>query len=133
VETHNHNSQSLHSDAAWCFKIDVSGRAQLGSKVTARILHLLNKTNNLLAIFSLDAKIDNFSLFEQLCTIQSLLHLAIDYEHVAIVNFLRPYIHSKSKVFALCMGLHRRLGAGSPLNMLNVDVIQEISKFLKFQ
>jgi hypothetical protein len=29
-----------------------------------------------------------------------------------------------------CMGLHRRLGVDSPLNMLNVDVMQEIAKFV---
>jgi hypothetical protein len=47
-----------------------------------------------------------------------------------IVAFLRPYSDRKPKMYALCMGLHRRLGVDSPLNMLNVDVMQEIGKHL---
>jgi ankyrin repeat protein len=47
-----------------------------------------------------------------------------------IVAFLRQYSDPKPKMFALCMGLHCRLGVDSPLNMLNVDVMQEIGKHL---
>jgi mannitol-1-phosphate/altronate dehydrogenase len=52
------------------------------------------------------------------------------YEHTTIAAFLRQYIEPKPKMYALCMGLHRRLGLDSPLNMLNVDVMQEIGKHL---
>jgi phage gp36-like protein len=47
-----------------------------------------------------------------------------------IAAFLRRYTEPKPKMFALCMGLHCRLGLDSPLNMLNVDVMQEIAKHL---
>jgi hypothetical protein len=49
-----------------------------------------------------------------------------------IVAFLRPYMEPKPKIFALCMGLHCRLGVDSPLQMLNVDVMQEIANHLYF-
>jgi hypothetical protein len=59
---------------------------------------------------------------------------ALDYctreTHEPIAAFLRLYMEPKPKMFALCMGLHRRLGVDSPLNMLNVDVMQEIAKHL---
>jgi ankyrin repeat protein len=61
-------------------------------------------------------------------------HTALDrctgYEHAPIAAFLRQYSDRKPKMYALCMGLHCRLGVGSPLNMLNVDVMQEIGKFI---
>jgi hypothetical protein len=47
-----------------------------------------------------------------------------------IAAFLRLCMDPKPKKFALCMGLHRRLGVDSPLKMLNVDVMQEIAKHL---
>jgi ankyrin repeat protein len=47
-----------------------------------------------------------------------------------IAVFLRRYMEPKPKMHALCMGLHCRLGVDSPLNMLNVDVMQEIAKHL---
>jgi hypothetical protein len=47
-----------------------------------------------------------------------------------IAVLLRSYMEPKPKIFALCMGLNRRLGADSPLRMLNVDVMQEIAKHL---
>jgi ankyrin repeat protein len=47
-----------------------------------------------------------------------------------IAAFLRLYMEPKPKMFALCMGLHCRLGVDSPLNMLNMDVMQEIGKHL---
>jgi hypothetical protein len=50
--------------------------------------------------------------------------------HAPIAAFLRQYSDRKPKMYALCMGLHRRLGMDSPLNMLNVDVMQEIGKHL---
>jgi hypothetical protein len=50
--------------------------------------------------------------------------------HAPIAAFLRPYSDRKPKMYALCMGLHRRLGVDSALNMLNVDVMQEIGKHL---
>jgi hypothetical protein len=52
------------------------------------------------------------------------------YEHALIAAFLRPYLGPKPKMYTLCMGLHRRLGVDSALNMLNVDVMQEIGKHL---
>jgi hypothetical protein len=53
------------------------------------------------------------------------------YQHAQpIAAFLRPYSDRKPKMYALCMGLHRRLGVDSALNMLNVDVMQEIGKHL---
>jgi hypothetical protein len=53
-----------------------------------------------------------------------------DDEESEIAVFLRQYTEPKPKMFALCMGLHRRLGLDSPLKMLNVDVMQEIAKHL---
>jgi hypothetical protein len=50
-----------------------------------------------------------------------------------IAKFLRPLVEPKFKMYALCMGLHRRLGVDSPLNMLNLDVMQEIAKHLPEQ
>jgi ankyrin repeat protein len=47
-----------------------------------------------------------------------------------IATFLRQYSDPKPKMYALCMGLHRRLGVDSALNMLNVDVMHEIGKFI---
>jgi hypothetical protein len=47
-----------------------------------------------------------------------------------VIDFLRPYMLPKLKMCALCMGLHDRLGADSPVNELNVDVMQEIAKHL---
>jgi ankyrin repeat protein len=47
-----------------------------------------------------------------------------------ISAFLRPYMDRKPKMFALCMGLHCRLGVDIPLKILNVDVMQEIAKHL---
>jgi hypothetical protein len=47
-----------------------------------------------------------------------------------IAAFLRQYSDPKPKMYALCMGLHRLLGVDSPMNMLNVDVMQEIAKHL---
>jgi hypothetical protein len=47
-----------------------------------------------------------------------------------IAVLLRWYTESKPKIFALCMGLHCRLGLDSPLNILNVDMMQEIVKHL---
>jgi hypothetical protein len=61
-------------------------------------------------------------------------HLALDFcaddEESEIAVFLRRYMEPKPKMFALCMGLHCRLGLDSPLNMLNVDVMQEIAKHM---
>jgi hypothetical protein len=51
-------------------------------------------------------------------------------EEPEIAVFLRRYMEPKPKMYALCMGLHCRLGLDSPLNMLNVDVMQEIAKHL---
>jgi ankyrin repeat protein len=48
-------------------------------------------------------------------------------EESEIAVFLRRFMEPKPKMFALCMGLHCRLGLDSPLNMLNVDVMQEIA------
>jgi hypothetical protein len=53
-----------------------------------------------------------------------------DDEESEIAVFLRRYMEPKPKMYALCMGLHRRLGLDSPLNMLNVDMMQEIWKHL---
>jgi hypothetical protein len=53
-----------------------------------------------------------------------------DDEEPKIAVFLRRYTEPKPKMYALCMGLHRRLGLDSPLNMLNVDMMQEIAKHL---
>jgi hypothetical protein len=54
-----------------------------------------------------------------------------EYEHAQpIAAFLRQYSDRKSKMYTLCMGLHRRLGVDSALNMVNVDVMQEIGKHL---
>jgi hypothetical protein len=50
-------------------------------------------------------------------------------EHAPIAAFLRQYSDPKPRMYALCMGLHHRLGVDSPLNMLNVDVMTEIGKF----
>jgi hypothetical protein len=47
-----------------------------------------------------------------------------------IVAFLLPCLKPKPKMYALCMGLHRRLGTNSPLQLLNVDVMQEIAKHI---
>jgi ankyrin repeat protein len=52
------------------------------------------------------------------------------YKHAPIAAFLRQYLDPKPKMYALCMGLHCRLGGDSALNMLNVDVMQEIGKHL---
>jgi hypothetical protein len=48
-----------------------------------------------------------------------------------IAALLRLCMEPKPKMYALCMGLHRRLGVDSPLKMLNVDVMQEIAKYLR--
>jgi hypothetical protein len=53
-----------------------------------------------------------------------------DDEESEIAVFLRRYMEPKPKMFALCMGLHCRLGLDSPLNMLNVDMMQEIAKHM---
>jgi hypothetical protein len=45
-----------------------------------------------------------------------------------VISYLKPYMELKPKMYALCMGLHRRLGVHSPLRWLNADVIQEIAK-----
>jgi hypothetical protein len=58
------------------------------------------------------------------------LNYCTNYALVPIAAFLRQYSDPKPKMFALCMGLHCRLGVNSPLNMLNVDVMQEIAKHL---
>jgi hypothetical protein len=58
------------------------------------------------------------------------LDRCITYQRATIAAFLRPYSDRKPKMFALCMGLHCRLGVNSALNMLNVDVMQEIGKFI---
>jgi hypothetical protein len=59
------------------------------------------------------------------------LDYCTEYEHArSVAAFLRPYSDRKPKMYALCMGLHRRLGVDSSLNMLNVDVMQEIGKFI---
>jgi hypothetical protein len=47
-----------------------------------------------------------------------------------IAAFLRRCMEPKFKMYALCMGLHCRLGVDSPLNMLNMDVMQEIARHL---
>jgi hypothetical protein len=52
------------------------------------------------------------------------------FEHAPIAAFLQQCSDPKPKMYALCMGLHCRLGMDSPLNMLNVDVMQEIAKHL---
>jgi ankyrin repeat protein len=61
-------------------------------------------------------------------------HTALDRcitsEHAPIAAFLRQHSDHNPKMYALCMGLHCRLGVDSPLNMLNVDVMQEIGKHL---
>jgi hypothetical protein len=54
--------------------------------------------------------------------------LEFTYRADALVDYLRLYVEPKPKMFALCMGLHRRLGVDSPLKILNVDVLQEIAK-----
>jgi ankyrin repeat protein len=48
-----------------------------------------------------------------------------------IAVFLRRHMEPKPKMFALCMGQHRRLGVDSPLQILHVDVMQEIGKHLR--
>jgi hypothetical protein len=53
-----------------------------------------------------------------------------DDDHEAI-NFLQPYMDSKPKIYALCMGLFPRLGADSPLMFVNVDIVQEIATHLR--
>jgi hypothetical protein len=53
-----------------------------------------------------------------------------DDEKSEIAESLRRYMEPKPKMFALCMGLHRRLGLDSPLKLLNVDMMQEIAKHL---
>jgi hypothetical protein len=53
-----------------------------------------------------------------------------DDEESEIAVFLRRFMEPKPKMYALCMGLHCRLGVDSPLNMLNVDMMQEIAKHL---
>jgi ankyrin repeat protein len=58
------------------------------------------------------------------------LDCCFDDEEPKIAVFLRRYMEPKPKMFALCMGLHCRLGVDSPLNRLNVDVMQEIGKHL---
>jgi hypothetical protein len=47
-----------------------------------------------------------------------------------IAAFLRQHMEPKPKMYALCMGLHRRLGVDSPLKMLNVDVMQQIANHM---
>jgi hypothetical protein len=61
---------------------------------------------------------------------QTALDRCTDDTTAPIAAFLRPYVDPKPKLYALCMGLHRRLGVDSPLQMLNVDVMQEIAKHL---
>jgi hypothetical protein len=63
-------------------------------------------------------------------TQRTALDCCTTYDIAPIAAFLRPYSDRKPKMYALCMGLHRRLGVNSPLNMLNVDVMQEIGKHL---
>jgi ankyrin repeat protein len=59
---------------------------------------------------------------------------ALDYctddARMPIAVFLRQYLDPKPKMFALCMGLHCRLGVDSPLKMLYADVMQEIAKHM---
>jgi hypothetical protein len=71
-----------------------------------------------------------FFFFEFCLEQQTALDLARESDKHEIVNFLQPFIRPKPKMFALCMGLHRRLGVDSPLKILNVDVMQEIAKHL---
>ena len=61
---------------------------------------------------------------------QTALDICIRKGHTSIAAFLRQHMEPKPKMYALCMGLHCRLGADSPLKMLNVDVMQEIAKHL---
>jgi ankyrin repeat protein len=61
---------------------------------------------------------------------RTVIDCCIAYGYAQIAASLRRYSNRKPKMFALCMGLHRRLGVDSPLNMLNVDVMQEIAKHL---
>jgi ankyrin repeat protein len=61
---------------------------------------------------------------------QTILDFCSAHEESKIREFLRLYMEPKPKMFALCMGLHCRLGVDSPLNTLNVDVMQEIAKHL---
>jgi hypothetical protein len=56
-------------------------------------------------------------------------HCTIDV-HARTAVFLRRCMEPKPKMFALCMGMHCRLGVDSPLKVLNVDVMQEIAKHL---
>jgi hypothetical protein len=53
-----------------------------------------------------------------------------DDSQLSIAVFLRQYMEPKPKMYALCMGLHCRLGVDSPLNMLYVDVMQEIANHM---
>jgi hypothetical protein len=62
---------------------------------------------------------------------QTALDHCNDDEESEITEFLRQYMEPKLKMFALCMGLHRRLGVDSPLKILNVDMMQEIAKHLR--
>jgi hypothetical protein len=69
------------------------------------------------------------------------IHAKDSYKHTAldrcidaeseIAAFLRRYMEPKLKMFALCMGLHYRLGVDGSLRMLNVDVLREIAKHLR--
>jgi hypothetical protein len=61
---------------------------------------------------------------------QTALDCCFDDEESEIAVFLRRYMEPKPKMYALCMGLHCRLGLDSPLNTLNVDTMQEIGKHL---
>jgi hypothetical protein len=63
------------------------------------------------------------------CIFGAFQPIAMGSDMVKIV--LRPYMQPKPKMYALCMGLHRRLGADSPLNVLNVDLMQEIAKHIE--
>jgi hypothetical protein len=61
---------------------------------------------------------------------QTALDCCADDEQPEIAVFLRRYMEPKPKLYALCMGLHCRLGLDSPLKLLNVDMMQEIGKHL---
>jgi hypothetical protein len=61
---------------------------------------------------------------------QTQISFASNKVRIANIPFLRPYIEPKPKMYALCMGLHRRLGADSPLRWLNVDMMHEIAKYV---
>jgi hypothetical protein len=56
------------------------------------------------------------------------LDSAIHHRRLDVVKYYIDEFKFKPKMYALCMGWHPRLGANSPLRLLCVDVMAEISK-----